>query len=81
MTALIANRKGIFGVYSMREVFEYTRYWAIGSGREFALGAMYAQYDRLKSASAVARAGIEAGCVFDKNSALPMTLYTLTLVR
>src|SRR5438874_9400381 len=62
VTALIANRKGIFGVYSMREVFEYTRYWAIGSGREFALGAMHAQYDRLKSASAVARAGIEAGC-------------------
>ena len=81
VTALIANRKGIFGVYSMREVFEYTRYWAIGSGREFALGAMHAQYDRLKSASAVARAGIEAGCVFDKNSALPMTLYTLTLAR
>ncbi|MDQ6621429.1 MAG: MFS transporter [Pseudomonadota bacterium] len=79
VTALIANANGIFGVYSMREVFEYTRYWAVGSGREFALGAMYAQYDRLKSASAVARAGIEAGCVFDKNSALPMTLYTLTL--
>jgi len=79
MTALIANPRGIFGVYSMREVFEYTRYWAIGSGREFALGAMYAQYDRLKSAAAVARAGIDAGCVFDKNSALPLTIYTLTL--
>jgi len=65
----------------MREVFEFTRYWAIGSGREFALGAMHAQYARLKSASAVARAGIDAGCVFDKNSALPMTLYTLTLAR
>ena len=79
ITALIANANGIFGVFSMREVFEYTRYWAIGSGREFALGAMYAQYDRLKSAAAVARAGIDAGCVFDKNSALPLTIYTLTL--
>ena len=57
VTALIANENGIFGVYSMREVFEYTQYWAIGSGREFALGAMYAQYSRLKSAAAVARAG------------------------
>jgi ATP-dependent HslUV protease subunit HslV len=78
VTALVANRNGIFGVYSMREVFEYTQYWAIGSGREFALGAMYAQYGKLKSAEAIARVGIEAGATFDKNSALPMTIYTLT---
>ena len=77
MTAMIANENGIFGVYSMREVFEYTQYWAAGSGREFALGAMHAHYSRLKSAEAIARAGVEAGALFDKNSALPMTLYTL----
>ena len=76
-TALIANAHGIFGVYSMREVFEYTQFWAAGSGREFALGAMHAQYSRLRSAEAIARAGVEAGALFDKNSALPMTLYTV----
>ena len=27
VTALVANENGIFGVYSMREVFEYTRFW------------------------------------------------------
>ena len=43
VTAVIANSSGIFGVYSMREVFEYTQYWAVGSGREFALGAMQAE--------------------------------------
>lgn len=79
ITAVIANSRGIFGVYSMREVFEYTRYWAVGSGREFALGAMHALYGRLRSASAVAKAGIEAGATFDKNSGLPMTLYTLPI--
>ena len=79
VTALIANTRGIFGVYSMREVFEYTQFWAAGSGREFALGAMQALYPRLKSPEAVAKAGVEAGAMFDKNSALPMTLYTLTL--
>jgi ATP-dependent HslUV protease subunit HslV len=79
--ALVANEHGIFGVYSMREVFEYTRYWAVGSGREFALGAMYAQYPRLKTAAAIARAGIEAGATFDKNSGLPLTLYTLSTRR
>src|SRR2546425_8579337 len=77
VTAVIANSSGIFGVYSMREVFEYSQFWAVGSGREFALGAMYAQYPRLRSAEAVARAGIEAGATFDKNSGLPLTLYTL----
>jgi ATP-dependent protease HslVU (ClpYQ) peptidase subunit len=81
VTALVANEHGIFGVYSMREVFEYTKFWAIGSGREFALGAMHAQYSRLKTATAIARAGIEAGATFDRNTALPMTLYTVTAKR
>src|SRR5579864_113679 len=60
ITALVANQHGIFGVYSMREVFEYSKFWAIGSGREFALGAMYTQFERLKSAEAIAKIGIEA---------------------
>ena len=80
ITAMIANPRGIYGVYSMREVFEYTRFWAVGSGREFALGAMQALYGRLKTAEAIAKAGVEAGAIFDKNSALPMTLYTLPAV-
>jgi len=58
-------------------VFEYSRFWAVGSGREFAIGAMNAMYARLKTAEAVARIGIEAGCEFDKNSSMPMSLYSL----
>ena len=80
ITALIANGNGIFGVFSMREVFEYTQFWAAGSGREFALGAMQALYQRLRTPDAVAKAGVEAGALFDKNSALPLTLYTLPLL-
>ena len=79
ITALIANASGIFGVYSMREVFEYNHFWAVGSGREFALGGMHSMYGRLRSAEAVAKVGIDAGTTFDKNSALPMTIYTLPL--
>jgi ATP-dependent protease HslVU (ClpYQ) peptidase subunit len=60
-------------------VFEYTQFWAVGSGREFALGAMYTQYSRLRTAAAIARTGIDAGATFDKNSALPMTLYTIAI--
>jgi ATP-dependent protease HslVU (ClpYQ) peptidase subunit len=79
ITALVANVHGIFGVYSMREVFEYTRFWAAGTGREFALGAMHSQYNRLRTAEAIARVGIEAGTTFDKNSGLPLTLYTVAV--
>jgi ATP-dependent HslUV protease subunit HslV len=53
-TIVIANRHGIFGVESYREVFEFDRFWAIGSGRRFALGAMYAVYDKAKTAREVA---------------------------
>jgi ATP-dependent protease HslVU (ClpYQ) peptidase subunit len=60
-------------------VFEYTQFWAAGSGREFALGAMNARYAQLKTAEAVAKAGVEAGAMFDRNSALPLTLYTMPL--
>ena len=81
MTALVANAHGIFGVYSMREVFEYTRFWAVGSGREFAIGAMYALYPKLRTAEAIAKAGIDAGATFDRNSGLPMTLYTVACKR
>jgi ATP-dependent protease HslVU (ClpYQ) peptidase subunit len=81
ITALIANANGIFGVFSMREVFEYTQFWAAGSGREFALGAMHARYAQADSAEAVARVGVDAGAKFDRNSALPMTLYALPLAK
>jgi ATP-dependent protease HslVU (ClpYQ) peptidase subunit len=79
MTALIANAQGIFGVYSMREVFEYTRFWAAGSGRDFALGAMNAVYPHIDSAETIARLGVDAGAAFDKNTALPLTLYKTRL--
>jgi ATP-dependent HslUV protease, peptidase subunit HslV len=76
---VIANSSGIFGVESYREVFEFERFWAIGSGRRFALGAMHAVYDQAKSASEVARAGVLAGCEFDTSSAGPVRLHTFKL--
>lgn len=82
ITALIANPGGIFGIYSMREVFEYKKFWAIGSGREYALGAMFTVYDRDDmSAEDIARVGIAAGVAFDINSALPESLYTVKLKK
>jgi ATP-dependent HslUV protease subunit HslV len=79
ITALIANASGIFAIYSMREVFEYTQYWAIGSGHEFALGAMHQAYTRCDNAMDIAHSGVETGIAFDKNSDLPITTYNVKL--
>jgi ATP-dependent protease HslVU (ClpYQ) peptidase subunit len=79
LTAVIANKTGIYAVYSMREVFEFNRFWAIGSGREFALGAMYAAFEHQDSAEEVARIGVAAGAEFDSGSSLPMTSYSVKL--
>lgn len=79
LTALIANASGIYGVYSYREVFEFDRFWAIGSGRAFALGAMYASFDRAKTARELAEIGVKAGCEFDKNSDGPVKVQTIKL--
>ena len=49
-SVVIANRSGIYGLYSYREVFEFKEFWGIGSGRGFALGAMHAVYAKAKTA-------------------------------
>jgi ATP-dependent HslUV protease subunit HslV len=79
MTVMIANPSGIYAVYSMREVFEFERFWAIGSGRDFALGAMYSLYPNAKTPKAVAQAGILAGAEFDTGTSLPMTVHQVKL--
>jgi ATP-dependent protease HslVU (ClpYQ) peptidase subunit len=79
MTVMIANPSGIFAVYSMREVFEFDRFWAIGSGRDFALGAMYTIYNGARAAPAIAEAGIHAGAEFDTGTALPIDLHEVAL--
>lgn len=79
ITTLIANPYGIFGVYSYREVFSFDRFWAIGSGKTFALGAMYAAYDKLDSAHAIAELGVQAGAEFDKSSSLPCKIISFPM--
>jgi ATP-dependent protease HslVU (ClpYQ) peptidase subunit len=81
MMVLVANAHGIFGVYPMREVYEFSRFWAIGSGRKFAMGAMHVAYEQGLSASAIAEIGVRAGCEFDISSALPMNMYTLARIN
>lgn len=79
INTLIANPQGIFGVYSYREVFSFDRFWGIGSGRNFALGAMYAVYDRAESAREIAEVGVHAGAEFDKSSSPPFQIYSFSM--
>lgn len=81
ITALIANRTGIYGVYSLREVFEFERFWGIGSGRNFALGAMHSAYNSGRSAAKIAEVGVEAGIEFDTASGPPIVVHTVKLSR
>jgi ATP-dependent HslUV protease, peptidase subunit HslV len=79
IVSLIANPHGIFGVYSYREVFSFDRFWGIGSGRNFALGAMYAVYDKAESARKIAEVGVMAGAEFDKSTSAPFQLYSFPM--
>ncbi len=79
LISLVANRHGIFGIYSYREVFSFDRFWGIGSGRNFALGAMYAAYDSAPDARAVAEIGVQAGAEFDKSSAAPFQIISFDI--
>jgi ATP-dependent HslUV protease subunit HslV len=79
--ALIASPHGIFGVHALREVSAYTRFWSIGSGSEYALGAMFAVYDDYETAEEIAAAGVKAGAEFNTSSGLPMTSYVIELSK
>jgi ATP-dependent HslUV protease subunit HslV len=79
MDLLIANRHGVFGVWSLREVLEFERFWAIGSGSDFALGAMYTAYSMDTTARDVAEVGLKAALEFDDGSAGPITTVTVKL--
>lgn len=79
ITALVANPSGIYGVYSYREIFSFERFWAIGSGKSFALGAMYVAYQGKASAREVAEIGVQAGAEFDKSSSGPFQVFSFPM--
>ena len=79
---LIANPHGIFGVGAHRTVQEYRKFYAIGTGTDLALGAMYAAYDRPGlSAEQVVRLAVEAAAEFDDATGLPVISHAVKLRR
>jgi ATP-dependent HslUV protease subunit HslV len=80
MDVLIANPRGIFGVSGHRTVQEFSRFYAYGSGSDYALGALYSAYElKGRSAEELARHAIETANEFDDGTGLPITSFTLRL--
>ncbi|HTP95622.1 MAG TPA: MFS transporter [Burkholderiales bacterium] len=78
MDVLIANPHGIFGVAAHRTVQEFDRFYAFGSGSDYALGAMVSVYDAPgRSAQDIARHAIAVAATFDDGTGLPITSYML----
>jgi len=77
---LILNPNGIFGLSSYRYVQEFAKFYANGSGSEYALGALFAVYhDTNKNCEEIARLGVQTGIEFDDGSGLPITSYIIKL--
>jgi ATP-dependent protease HslVU (ClpYQ) peptidase subunit len=57
---LIATKKRIFYISSDMCVTEFMKFYAVGVGRDYAIGAMHVLYDQKKSAEEIARLAIEA---------------------
>jgi ATP-dependent HslUV protease subunit HslV len=75
-----ANPHGIFGIYSYRSCQQFHRFWAAGSGRDFALGAMQMVYEAAETAEQVVRAGLHAAAEFDGGTAGPYEVYSVPLL-
>jgi ATP-dependent protease HslVU (ClpYQ) peptidase subunit len=58
---LITNKNGIFLVSAKISVHKFEKYYAIGSGCDYALGAVHALYDSDLSATEICKKAIQTG--------------------
>lgn len=80
-STLIANAYGIFGIDSYRYAQEYTKFYACGSGSEFALGALFAAYNSELTALELATLAVKAAAEFDDATGEPITSFSLALKK
>jgi ATP-dependent HslUV protease subunit HslV len=76
---LIANPHGIFALYSYRSAQQFHKFWAVGSGRDFALGAMHTVYDEYDDVTDIVKAGLRASAEFDGATDAPFEIYTCNM--
>jgi len=68
---LCISPDGIIEMDYQRSVREYTRFTAIGTGEEYALGSMQALYNTSLTSKNIANKGVEIAAKFDRKTALP----------
>jgi ATP-dependent protease HslVU (ClpYQ) peptidase subunit len=74
---LFINHHGIFEVDWMRNVRQYAHFAAIGTGDEYALGAMKAVYENENDPQTIVRKGLEAAAKFDQKTEMPAFYHVL----
>ena len=79
MELLVVSPQGIFGVYPLRSVQEYTKFYAFGSGSDLAMGALAVLYDQHDDAVTIATRAVEVAAQFDTSTATPVTAYKVAL--
>jgi ATP-dependent protease HslVU (ClpYQ) peptidase subunit len=79
LDALIINKNGIYEVGSYREVNQFSRFWSIGSGARYSLGAMEALYGMAIDAKELVEAGVYAATKFDSGCSMPATSEVMKL--
>ena len=75
--ALLANPYGIFSISWYRDVTEYSKFWAIGSGANFALGALDILYGQKLTATEIAREAALTATKFNLGCAPPIHVETI----
>lgn len=79
LNALVVNRHGIFKVDATRSVYEHKKYWAIGSGEAFALGALHALHNEDADAENIVRSALKACGTFEANRGREVIIRTIRL--
>lgn len=79
---LLANKHGIFGVAAHRTVQEFSKFYAFGSGADYAMGAMYTTYnDKNRNAEDIAKLAVEAAAEFNDGTGMPLTSHYIKLAK
>ncbi|WP_421780938.1 hypothetical protein [Kiloniella litopenaei] len=77
MNLLIATHKTIFHIDPERNVDEFSRFWAIGSGHSFALGSLESLYETSLAAEQIVEQTLHTVCKYDLHSNEPYHTHTI----
>ena len=78
-SAIVANSSGAYIVAPLRSVDKLAKFWAIGSGSDYAFGAMHLAYSQGLSPREICAAGLAAAAEFDDGCGAPYEFRELTL--